>query len=219
MWLNVAGGVALTILTGQFAPQLLGIALPIGLVWCVAPLLMSWLSRQPVRKVFRLIRNKNSCYARQAVKSGLFETFATAKENWLPPDNYQEIPQPTVAHRTSPTNIGLSLMANLTAWDFGYLHGGEVLRRVSLTLDTMDKMEHYRGHLYNWYDTRTLVPLSPRYISSVDSGNMAGHLLTLRAGLSAMRHQPVLSNQQILAGLNDTLDILEKQWGKNHLTA
>lgn len=106
-------------------------------------------------------------------------------------------------------------MANLTAWDFGYLPGGEVLRRVSLTLDTMDKMEHYRGHLYNWYDTRTLAPLSPRYISSVDSGNMAGHLLTLRAGLSAMRHQPVLNNQQILAGLNDTLDILEKQWGKN----
>ncbi|HDT3410635.1 glycoside hydrolase family 94 protein [Klebsiella variicola] len=216
MWLNVAGGVALTILTGQFAPQLLGIALPIGLVWCVAPLLMSWLSRQPVRKVFSPNQEQKQLL-RQTSREiwAFFETFATAKENWLPPDNYQEIPQPTVAHRTSPTNIGLSLMANLTAWDFGYLPGGEVLRRVSLTLDTMDKMEHYRGHLYNWYDTRTLVPLSPRYISSVDSGNMAGHLLTLRAGLSAMRHQPVLSNQQILAGLNDTLDILEKQWGKN----
>lgn len=216
MWLNAAGGVALTILTGQFAPQLLGIALPIGLVWCVAPLLMSWLSRQPVRKVFSPNQEQKQLL-RQTSREiwAFFETFATAKENWLPPDNYQEIPQPTVAHRTSPTNIGLSLMANLTAWDFGYLPGGEVLRRVSLTLDTMDKMEHYRGHLYNWYDTRTLVPLSPRYISSVDSGNMAGHLLTLRAGLSAMRHQPVLSNQQILAGLNDTLDILEKQWGKN----
>ncbi|HIG9751056.1 TPA: GH36-type glycosyl hydrolase domain-containing protein [Escherichia coli] len=216
MWLNVAGGVALTILTGQFAPQLLGIALPIGLVWCVAPLLMSWLSRQPVRKVFSPNQEQKQLL-RQTSREiwAFFETFATAKENWLPPDNYQEIPQPTVAHRTSPTNIGLSLMANLTAWDFGYLPGGEVLRRVSLTLDTMDKMEHYRGHLYNWYDTRTLAPLSPRYISSVDSGNMAGHLLTLRAGLSAMRHQPVLSNQQILAGLNDMLDILEKQWGKN----
>ncbi len=216
MWLNVAGGVALTILTGQFAPQLLGIALPIGLVWCVAPLLMSWLSRQPVRKVFSPNQEQKQLL-RQTSREiwAFFETFATAKENWLPPDNYQEIPQPTVAHRTSPTNIGLSLMANLTAWDFGYLPGGEVLRRVSLTLDTMDKMEHYRGHLYNWYDTRTLAPLSPRYISSVDSGNMAGHLLTLRAGLSAMRHQPVLSNQQILAGLNDTLDILEKQWDKN----
>lgn len=106
-------------------------------------------------------------------------------------------------------------MANLTAWDFGYLPGGEVLRRVSLTLDTLDKLEHYRGHLYNWYDTLTLTPLSPRYISSVDSGNMAGHLLTLREGLSAMRHQPVLNTQQILAGLNDTLDILDKQWSQS----
>ena len=211
MWLNVAGGVTLTILAGQFAPQLLGIALPIGMLWCVAPLLMSWLSRQPVRKVFSPNQEQKQLLGQTSRKIwAFFETFATEKENWLPPDNYQEIPQPKVAHRTSPTNIGLSLMANLTAWDFGYLPGGEVLRRASLTLDTLDKMEHYRGHLYNWYDTRTLVPLSPRYISSVDSGNMAGHLLTLRAGLSAMRHQPVLNSQQILAGLNDTLGILEK---------
>lgn len=140
-------------------PQLLWIALPIGLVWCVAPLLLSWLSHQPVRKVFSPTQEQKQLL-RQTSREiwAFFETFATAKENWLPPDNYQEIPQPTVAHRTSPTNIGLSLMANLTAWDFGYLPGGEVLRRVSLTLDTLDKLEHYRGHLYNWYDTRTLVP-------------------------------------------------------------
>lgn len=216
MWLNVAGGVALTILTGHLAPQLLPIALPIALIWCLAPLLMSWLSRQPVRKVFSPNQEQKKLL-RQTSREiwAFFETFATEKENWLAPDNYQEIPQPAVAHRTSPTNIGLSLMANLTAWDFGYLPGGEVLRRVSLTLDTLDKMEHYRGHLYNWYDTRTLAPLSPRYVSSVDSGNMAGHLLTLREGLSAMRHQPVSDSQQILSGLNDTLDILEKQWGQN----
>lgn len=159
MWLNVAGGVTLIILTGQYAPPLLAIALPIGLLWCLAPLLMSWLSRQPVRKVFSPNQEQKQLL-RQTSREiwAFFETFTTEKENWLPPDNYQEIPQPTVAHRTSPTNIGLSLMANLTAWDFGYLPGGEVLRRVSLTLDTLDKMEHYRGHLYNWYDTRTLAP-------------------------------------------------------------
>ncbi|MBQ4797359.1 hypothetical protein F9U41_25435, partial [Pectobacterium versatile] len=72
-------------------------------------------------------------------------------------------PYPTLAHRTSPTNIGLALMANLTAWDFGYIPLGDVLRRVTHTLDTLDKMAHYRGHLYNWYDTRTLAPLNPRY--------------------------------------------------------
>ncbi|MBH2998317.1 cyclic beta 1-2 glucan synthetase [Serratia marcescens] len=220
MWLNVVGGVALTILTVHIAPQLLAISLPVSVLWCLAPLLMKGLSRQPVRKAFSPNQEQKQLL-RQTSREiwAFFETFATAQENWLPPDNYQEIPQPTVAHRTSPTNIGLSLLANLTAWDFGYLSGGEVLQRVSLTLDTLDKMEHYRGHLYNWYDTRTLAPLSPRYVSSVDSGNMAGHLLTLREGLSAMRHQPVLNIEQMLAGLNDTLDILEKHWGSSAPTA
>ncbi|VTM86613.1 Uncharacterized protein conserved in bacteria [Raoultella ornithinolytica] len=178
--------------------------------------MMRWLSRQPARRTVSLNADQKQLL-RQTSREiwAFFETFATAKENWLPPDNYQEIPQPTVAHRTSPTNIGLSLMANLTAWDFGYLPGGEVLQRVTLTLDSLDKMEHFRGHLFNWYDTRTLAPLNPRYVSSVDSGNMAGHLLTLREGLSAMRYQPVLNSEQLLAGLNDTLIILEKYWGQN----
>ncbi len=85
---------------------------------------------------------------------------------------------------------------------------------MTLTLDSLDKMEHFRGHLFNWYDTRTLAPLNPRYVSSVDSGNMAGHLLTLREGLSAMRYQPVLNSEQLLAGLNDTLIILENTGAK-----
>ncbi|XTZ40210.1 GH36-type glycosyl hydrolase domain-containing protein [Salmonella enterica] len=220
LWLNILAGVALTIIAFHFAPQLLAITLPVSILWCLAPLILNWLSRQPERKTISLSPEQKQLL-RQTSREiwAFFETFVTAKENWLPPDNYQEIPRPTIAHRTSPTNIGLSLMANLTAWDFGYLPGGEVLERVTLTLDSLDKMEHYRGHLFNWYDTRTLVPLSPRYVSSVDSGNMAGHLLTLREGLSAMRYQPVLNSELILAGLNDTMIILEKHWGQNAPTS
>ncbi|WP_039056117.1 glucoamylase family protein [Enterobacter sp. Bisph1] len=213
MWLNVVCGVALTALTMLFRPQFLAIALPVTLLWCLAPLLLSWLSRPPARKTFSPNQQQKLLLRRTSREIwAFFETFATAKENWLPPDNYQEIPHPTIAHRTSPTNIGLSLLANLTAWDFGYLPGGEVLQRITQTLDTLDKMEHFRGHLYNWYDTRTLAPLNPRYVSSVDSGNMAGHLLTLRKGLSAMRDAPILNAQQVLAGLNDTLAILQHHW-------
>lgn len=214
MWLNVACGLSLTSLALVFDPLMLFIALPISVGWCIAPIIMAWLSRQPARKPF-LPDHKQKLLLRQTSREiwSFFETFATAKENWLPPDNYQEIPQPTIAHRTSPTNIGLSLLANLTAWDFGYLPGGSVLQRITLTLDSLDNMEHFRGHLYNWYDTRTLAPLSPRYVSSVDSGNMAGHLLTLREGLLAMRNQPILNGERILAGLNDTLLLLEKHWG------
>jgi cyclic beta-1,2-glucan synthetase len=216
MWLNLASGVALTVLTAHFSPSLSVISLPLSIAWCLAPLLLSWMSRQPVRQAFSA-NKEQTLLLRQTSREiwAFFETFATEEENWLPPDNYQEIPQPRVAHRTSPTNIGLSLLANLTAWDFGYLPSGDVLQRITLTLDSLDKMEHFRGHLYNWYDTQTLAPLNPRYVSSVDSGNMAGHLLTLREGLSALRDMPVLNASRLLAGLDDTLGILEKHWGQH----
>ena len=118
-----------------------------------------------------------------------FETFVTAEENWLPPDNFQEEPTPTVAARTSPTNIGLSLLANLAARDFGYLSLGRLLERTHATIDTLHRLERHRGHFYNWYETRTLRPLIPLYVSSVDSGNLAGHLLTLASGLRGLAEE------------------------------
>ena len=109
------------------------------------------------------------------------------------PDNFQEYPASALATRTSPTNIGMGLLANLTAYDFGYICAGEFLRLTENTLATMEKLERYRGHFYNWYDTRTLQPLHPQYVSSVDSGNLAGSLLTLQAGLLELKDRPVLS--------------------------
>jgi hypothetical protein len=105
-----------------------------------------------------------------------FADFVGPQDNWLPPDNFQEYPAPAIASRTSPTNIGMSLLANLAAYDFGYICAEEFLRRTGNTLATMEKLERYRGHFYNWYDTRTLQPLRPQYVSSVDSGNLAGSL-------------------------------------------
>ncbi len=115
-----------------------------------------------------------------------------------------------MAHRTSPTNIGLSLSANLAAFDFGYLTGGALLARTSLTLASIERLDRHRGHFYNWYDTRTLEPLSPTYISTVDSGNLAGHLLTLACGLEELATTPVLG-PQITAGLSDTLALCAEQ--------
>ncbi|WP_408014898.1 GH36-type glycosyl hydrolase domain-containing protein [Rouxiella aceris] len=211
MWLNPCAGLLLSLLTYRYHPALIAVALPIGLLWLLTPALMSWLSRQPVAEKVA-ISDRQRAFLRQSAREtwAFFDTFVNQQENWLPPDNYQEVPEPVIAHRTSPTNIGLSLLANLTAWDFGYITQGEVLRRIGQTLTTLDKLEHYRGHLYNWYDTRTLQPLSPRYISSVDSGNLAGHLLTLSAGLRAWRQQPLLDRQQLLAGLDDTLTLFEQ---------
>ncbi|HET9652412.1 MAG TPA: glucoamylase family protein, partial [Usitatibacter sp.] len=112
-----------------------------------------------------------------------------------------------VAHRTSPTNMGLALLANLSAYDFGYLSAGELIERTDRALTTMQGLERHRGHFYNWYDTLSLKPLSPLYVSSVDSGNLAGHLLTLRPGLVALADAPILS-PRCFEGLRDAAILL-----------
>ncbi|MBN1879666.1 cyclic beta 1-2 glucan synthetase [bacterium] len=137
-----------------------------------------------------------------------FETFVTEQENWLPPDNFQEVPDPTVASRTSPTNIGLALLANLAARDFGFLSVGGLIRRTQDTFATMKRLEQHRGHFFNWYETRTLQPLLPLYVSSVDSGNLAGHLLTLGSGLREQAGEKIIP-PQTFAGIHDTVRILK----------
>ncbi len=117
----------------------------------------------------------------------------TAEDNHLPPDNFQEDPLPVVAHRTSPTNIGLYLLSTVAARDFGWLGLQATCDRLGTTLASLQKLERFRGHFLNWYDTRSLVALLPHYVSTVDSGNLAGHLLTLRQACLAMRDAPLLS--------------------------
>ena len=136
-----------------------------------------------------------------------FETFVGPEDNWLPPDNCQQQPVAVVAHRTSPTNMGLTLLANLAAYDFGYVTAGELVERTGNTLRTMSSLDRHQGHFYNWYDTQSLQPLMPHYVSSVDSGNLAGHLLTLRAGLSELRDEKIIG-LRLFEGLSDTLWVL-----------
>lgn len=211
MWINPVTGGVLLLLIASLAPQLMLLGLPFAVLWAIAPELIKRLSQPAAPEPVDLNVAQQLFLRRTARETWAFFTdFAGAKDNWLPPDNMQESPTPVIAHRTSPTNIGLSLLANLTAWDFGYLTQNEVLARTTATLDTLDKMDHYRGHLFNWYDTQTLAPLNPRYISSVDSGNMAGHLVTLQAGLLEWKSQPVIVVSRLLEGLNDTLLLAEE---------
>ena len=212
MWVNPLAGLLLILLTLEHNPAFMPLALPLGLVWILAPVLVGWMSRTPEQPVATVYRTQRAFLRRISRETwSYFSAFVNPQENWLPPDNYQEVPEPKVAHRTSPTNIGLSLLANLTAMDFGYLSQGALLTRTGNTLDTLDKLEHYRGHLYNWYDTRSLAPLNPRYVSSVDSGNLAGHLLVLGTGITHLRNRPALDVTQMLAGLEDTLLLTESE--------
>ena len=208
MWVSPA--VALTCLAGlaAFRPGALPVALPLLLPWLTSPLLAWWVSLPLPSRDARLSPAQAEFLHRLARKTwAFFDSFVGAEDHWLPPDNFQEHPTPTVAHRTSPTNIGLSLLANLSAYDFGYEEADRLTERVTATFDTLDLLERYRGHFYNWYDTRSLTPLLPRYVSTVDSGNLSAHLLTLKAGLLGIPDHPV-TGFRVFRGLRDTLLVL-----------
>lgn len=181
-------------------------------LWSASPAIAWWFSL-PLRPQEADLSKGQLLFLRQLARKtwSFFEEFVGEVDHWLPPDNYQEHPVERTAHRTSPTNIGLSLLANLTAWDFGYITTGQLIDRTVHTLDTMQDLERFRGHFFNWYDTQTLQVLPPRYISTVDSGNLTGHLMTLRQGLLALPYQQIWTSR-CLEGLKDTCGILEKEW-------
>ena len=191
-----------------YDPRAVLFALPFLSFWMAGPLIAYAVSRS-LPLVRTELTQKQTVFLRILARKiwGFFEKFVTAGENWLPPDNYQEQPVERIAHRTSPTNIGLSLLSGLTAYDFGYITALELIERTSNTVNTMQQMERYRGHLYNWYDTTTLVPLYPRYISTVDSGNLAGHLITLKQGLLSIPEKKII-DKNFFEGLADAINVL-----------
>jgi len=196
------------LLIAQVQPGALPIALPILMVWLFAPL-SAWLASRPPQRTQTALDAHHEPLLRDIARRTwqFFEHHVGSGDHGLPPDNFQEQPGGVVAHRTSPTNIGLSLLATLAAHDFGYLSLRRLLERTERTFETLARLERYRGHFYNWYDTHTLAPLAPRYVSTVDSGNLAGHLLVLRQGLLALADfSPARSRW--LHGLADTAGVL-----------
>ncbi len=181
---------------------------PVLLLWFVSPLVAWWISKPITSKAAPLTQEQTVFLQLSARRTWrYFDQYVSAEENWLPPDNVQQYPASMIASRTSPTNIGMGLLANLAAYDFGYITADRLLELTQNTLYTMEKLTRYHGHFYNWYDTRTLQVLNPQYVSSVDSGNLAGCLLTLQAGLLELKNRPLEPNTT-LQGLCDTLSIL-----------
>ncbi len=187
MWVAPALAVAAAVGLSVVRPDALIVAAPVLALWLLSPAIVWWLSRPLQRRISTLSAAQNLFLHLLARRTwAFFDTFVGPADHWLPPDNVQEHPVQRIAHRTSPTNIGFSLLANLTAYDFGYLTAGQLMARTGAALDTMESLEKYESHFYNWYDTQTLQPLRPAYVSTVDSGNLAGYLLTLRGGLQAL---------------------------------
>ncbi|MCT8971440.1 GH36-type glycosyl hydrolase domain-containing protein [Microbaculum marinisediminis] len=178
------------------------------LPWFVSPEIAAWFSRPRLPRKEELGASDLTYLRRLARRTWLyFETFVGPGDNWLPPDNVQEEPHAAIAHRTSPTNIGMMFLSSLAAWDLGYVSSTDFAARVHNALDSLDRLERHRGHFLNWYDTQRLEPLEPHYVSTVDSGNLAVCLLAMKEGCREALSAPAMRHEQ-WDGLADTLDLL-----------
>jgi cyclic beta-1,2-glucan synthetase len=209
---RMAGGVVLAVAAAVLVAYTGGrawlVATPFVLVWMLSPVVAQFASRPPPVAGPTPVSAANAYTLRLIARRTwrFFETFVTADDHSLPPDNFQEDPKPVVAHRTSPTNLGLYLLSVVAARDFGWLGTLDAAERLHATLETMNGLERFRGHFYNWYDTRDRRPLEPKYVSSVDSGNLAGHLIALRNACRDMIRGPVV-NPHWLPGIEDALGL------------
>jgi cellobiose phosphorylase len=208
MWIAPVIAVSTIIYFVYSKQDMPAVAFPILFLWAVSPVITWWISL-PLKRRKAKLNVTQKLFLRDISRKtwSFFETFVGQEDHWLPPDNYQENHVAVIAHRTSPTNMGLALLANLSAYDFGYITTQQLIDRTSNAFTTMQSLERYRGHFFNWYDTQSLKPLPPLYISSVDSGNISGHLLTLRQGFLSMPDKKIV-DQQLFEGINDTLRIL-----------
>jgi cyclic beta-1,2-glucan synthetase len=192
-------------------PEALPFAGPVLLLWLLSPEIARWVSKPDVAKK-ELSAADRVTLRHLARRTWLFfETFVGPGDQWLAPDNFQVEPGGIIAHRTSPTNIGLMLVADVSAWDLGYIGRAELSALVHQSMETLARLERYRGHWLNWYNTRTLEPLLPRYVSTVDSGNLAAALITVAKGCREAAHAPKLRPVRF-EGLGDTLDLLEESF-------
>jgi cyclic beta-1,2-glucan synthetase len=203
--------VAAGALVALVRPESAAVAGPFLLLWSLSPLVARWVSRPPRPSPTQLLSRSDANLLRLTARRTwrFFETFVGPDDTFLPPDNFQEDPKPVVAHRTSPTNIGLYLLSIVSARDFGWVGMLDTLDRLEATLGTMRRLERFRGHFYNWYDTGGLRPLEPRYVSTVDSGNLAAHLLTLGSACRSAIHEPLL-DRHVFAGIDDAVELVQE---------
>jgi cyclic beta-1,2-glucan synthetase len=210
-WMSPASVIAMALLAlvSLVFPDRLPVAAPFLTVWLVSPLIAYWVSRPLPPRQITLSDRERAELRRIARRTWrFFETFVGPEDHFLPPDNFQEDPQGVIAHRTSPTNISTYLLSTLAAHDLGYLNGSELIEDLEQTSSSLEQLERFRGHFYNWYETETLRPLMPTYISTVDSGNFAGHLLALKQGCLEAIARPLIG-ENILEALGDVLTSLE----------
>ncbi len=192
-------------------PDTWPVAAPFLVLWVLSPLVAQRISLPPRATGDEPLSPHDERLLRLTARRTwrFFETFVGPEDHALPPDNFQEDPKPVVAHRTSPTNIGLYLLSTIAARDFGWLGLLDTVERLEATFETLTRMERFHGHHYNWYETSTLRPLEPPYVSSVDSGNLAGHLLVVAQACEELMDRP-FHGSSAPAGIRDALELVRE---------
>ena len=208
MWPSSALALVLAGHLGVNSPSGFWPAVPVLLLWLIAPEISVWSARPRYFRTQSLDETDRKFLTMVARRTWhFFETFVGPDDNWLPPDNHQDGQKVETAHRTSPTNIGMFLVSALAARDMGFITTSDFAARARNTVDTLEQMARYRGHLLNWYKTGTLEPLEPQYVSTVDSGNLAVCLVTLKQGCLELAAVPVI-DRACFGCLETTLDLL-----------
>ncbi|MDI3312548.1 MAG: glycosyl transferase, partial [Thermoanaerobacterium sp.] len=206
MWVSIPVGAILILMSLYFKLDMLPYSILISLIWFTSPYIAYRISSPIVEHEFAMEENDVKELRKLSRKIWrYFEDFVTENDNYLPPDNFQIDPYAGIARRTSPTNIGLYLASTISARDFGYITTTEMVDRIENTLSTIEKMEKWHGHLYNWYKTDDLEPLKPYYISTVDSGNLVGYMIALKEGLKKVPDMPLI--EKLSSGLSDLIEI------------
>ncbi|MDV4150698.1 glucoamylase family protein [Clostridium sp. AL.422] len=210
MWISVVISIIIVLLSFLNSFEIVVTAIAIAILWAIAPFVACRISKEELIIRERL-EIEDEAFIREMSRRiwAYYEDFVNEENNYLAPDNYQEKPYKGVAYRTSPTNIGMGLISNVVAYDLGYLSIGEVIYRLELILDGMRGLEKYKGHYLNWYDTKTKLSLWPRYVSTVDSGNLLGYLWIIKEEILSFRNKPIIREKEI-SSLKDTYELIRK---------
>lgn len=211
MWWGSAIAVLILFLAFNIEPSLALTLLPSCIIWFLSPFTAYYISKDISYKKVEL-PYKDALLLKELSRRtwAYFEDFVNEENNWLAPDNFQEDPPNGLATRTSPTNVGMGLISNIVAYDLGYIGIEENIERLENIVENVEGLTKYKGHLYNWYDTISKEPLFPRYVSTVDSGNLVGYLWVVSEALKEYMNSPILRDIYI-EGMLDTIHLAKDE--------
>ena len=211
MWIAPIMGIVIFYLSFYSSFGVIAYNLVVGVLWIASPYIAYCISSKlPDNK--NTLKSEDKTYLRKIARRiyAYYEDFVNQENNYLAPDNYQEKPFKGIAHRTSPTNIGMGFTSNIVAYDLGYINMSQFINKTELILNNIKDLKKVNGHYLNWYDTKTKEPLWPKYVSTVDSGNLLSDLWLLKQAMKELKHNKVIRMKEV-ASLNDIYKIIEDE--------